>query len=95
MNQSDAIEALRKTHRDHDWSGPVMGSNSLNDFILGAGAYPPSDDIADAIREAVRNRISSALSNKSSSPDEAWTAWCMGKIAVDFFDIQLIVDDID
>ena len=94
MNKAYAINALRNTHHNHDWDGPILGDNSISDFVLGAGAYPPSDDVSDAIREAVSNRIASALSNEPGKPDDAWSAWCRGEINVDFSDIQGIIDEI-
>ncbi len=95
MNKSDAINSLRKTHGNHDWEGPILGDNSISDFVLGAGAYPPADEVSGAIREAVRNCIATALSNESNDPDEVWSAWCKGEIDVDFSDIQEIIDDIN
>ena len=95
MNRSDAIKALNNTHHNHNWNGPVFGGNSLSDFVLGAGAFPQSDEVFDAIRGAVRNRIAFALSNKAGNPDDAWAAWRKGEIDVDFSDIQRIIDGIN
>jgi hypothetical protein len=94
MNRSDAISALNNTHHNHKWNGPVLGGNNISDFVLGIGAFPQSDKVSDAIREAVMNRIASALSKASSHSDDAWAAWCKGEIDVDFSDIQKIVDEI-
>jgi hypothetical protein len=95
MNKSDAINALKKTHRYHKWDGPIIGDNSINDFVMGTGAYAPADEISGAIRDAVSNRIASALSSAPGNPDDAWKAWRKGEIGVDFSDIQEIIDDID
>jgi len=95
MNKSDAINALKNTHHSHKWVGPIMGNNSISDFVLGAGAFPPADEISGAIREAVSNRIASALSRAPGNPDDTWAAWSKGEIDVDFSDIQEIIDDTD
>ncbi|MEJ2153942.1 MAG: hypothetical protein P8X96_01250 [Desulfobacteraceae bacterium] len=94
MNRSDAISALKNTHQNHHWNGPVLGDNNISDFVLGTGAFPQSDDVSNAIREAVTNRISTALSNKAGDQDQVWGAWCKGEINVDFSDIQGIIDEI-
>ena len=94
MNRSDAITALKNTHHNHHWNGPVLGDNSVSDFVLGTGAFPLSDDISGAIREAVSNRIATALSNTTGSQDDVWAEWCKGEIDVDFSDIQNIVLEI-
>lgn len=94
MNRSDAITALKNTHHNHNWKGQVLGDNNVSDFVLGTGAFPLSDDVSLAIREAVTNRIASALSDEAGHHDDVWAAWCRGQIAVDFSDIQGIIDEI-
>lgn len=94
MNRSDAISALKNTHHRHNWSGPVLGDNNISDFVLGTGVFPQSDDVSSAIREAVTNRISTALGKEPGDQDHVWGAWCKGEINVDFSDIQGIIDEI-